>query len=113
MIAAGFPIVSHPSRAVLRDYPRNLLSTGRGIAGGRVPGSDIARVGSATVKTVELIFCTARSCEHAPWQLPLCVTKQETGHGRMPRLASPSHARSRKLGVCGNADRTWPMVSSG
>jgi hypothetical protein len=37
MIAAGFPIVSHPSRAVLRDYLRNLLSTGRAIAGGRVP----------------------------------------------------------------------------
>ena len=40
MIAAGLPIVSHPSRAVLQDYPRNLLSTGRGIAGGRVPEAE-------------------------------------------------------------------------
>jgi hypothetical protein len=36
-----------------------------------------------------------------------------TGHGRMPRLASPSQARSRKFCVCGNADLIWPMVSSG
>jgi O-methyltransferase len=39
MIAAGFP--SHPSRAVLQDYPRNLLSIAREIAGGRVPGTEV------------------------------------------------------------------------
>jgi hypothetical protein len=35
MIAAGLP--GHRSCAVLRDYPRNLLSTGRAIAGESVP----------------------------------------------------------------------------
>src|SRR6185437_9832734 len=42
MVAAGFPMVSHPFCAVLRDYPRNLVSTGRGIAGGRVPEAEVA-----------------------------------------------------------------------
>src|SRR5262245_14828104 len=88
-------------------------------------------VGRASVRPlipdqVRRIARTARKCElqtlrglasvntkHGLSQLPLCLTERETGHGRMPRLASPSHARSRKLGGYGNADRTWPMVSSG
>jgi hypothetical protein len=56
MIAAGFPILSHPCRAVLRDYPRNLLSTGRGIAGERVPSPD-SRV--PYVWPPKKILCTA------------------------------------------------------
>ena len=33
---------AYPSRAVLQDYPRNLLSTGRRIAGGRVPRTAVS-----------------------------------------------------------------------
>jgi hypothetical protein len=56
--------------------------------------SDIARVGSATVNTVEL------AAIHAPCQLPLCVTEQENGsrtHAEAGETLAHTVAKTRRV----------------
>jgi hypothetical protein len=65
------PIVSHLSRAVLQDYPRNRLSTGRGVAGEE---------------------CQLRKCQ---WRFELVA---RTAHG-MRMLPQPALAQLKRSNV--------------